>query len=340
MRFICVATIYTQTEQKLHIRKPAIALSWLSSIMASLPIFPPILANSLLPSFPDDPQREQLEQRRPSWSSLALLADPVFNSYVPYAWGFTIYRVPFAGDSDERFTQALQRLTQWIKWLVRASRYSEEGTRDMFPGDVTAPIPPATDDPTDHLADRLFNQVIKLNIADARAVITEPKGSEDFSVIERAFSDWVATLGVDLALSKNNARYDHCLIIDENALKSIELLPKDLPPLEHRKLNNPNLRAVFASFCDSWVWVLDRKSNEAWLAGEKLEHPPWLRLRAYSFLELWFERAKVKTPLNWQKVREEDKLDWETVGWWNSSAGILNIAMQQVCEAGPLYSLW
>ena len=193
---------------------------------------PPLSEGSVKPSFPDDPLRQELEGRRTSWSSLALLADTSFNSYIPYGWGFTIYRIRFAGDSDERFTRALQRLINWIKWLVRASRYIEEGVRDLFPCDVISPLLPAIDDPTDHIADRLVNEVIEFTPGDGECdsniVATGPEGEEDFSVVGRIFSDWVASLGINLSQSRNNARYDHCLIIDKKALKSLELLPEDM----------------------------------------------------------------------------------------------------------------
>lgn len=305
--------------------------------MAALPKLPPLSEGSVKPSFPNDPLRQKLEGRRTSWSSLALLADTSFNSYVPYGWGFTIYRIRFAGDSDERFTRALQRLTTWIKWLVRASRYIEEGVRDLFPGDVIAPLPPAIDDPTDHIADRLVNEVIEFTPRDGDS---EPEGEEDFSAVGRTFSDWVASLDVDFSQSRNNARYDHCLIIDEKALKSLELLPEDMPPLEHRKIQSPYRAPVVANFHNSWVWVLDRKANEALLEGEweEAEHPPWLRLRISLIMTLWFERAKGTIPLDWLELREEDKHNWETVGWWNPQAIIANGVLRLSRGEDPPFS--
>jgi len=252
--------------------------------------------------------------------------------------------IRFAGDSDERFTRALQRLTNWIKWLVRASRYIEEGVRDLFPGDVISPLLPAIDDPTDHIADRLVNEVIEFTPGDGECdgniVATGPEGEEDFSAVGRRFSDWVASLGVNLSQSRNNARYDHCLIIDEKALKSLELLPEDMPPLEHRKIQSLYRAPVAASFRKSWVWVLDRKANEALLADkwEESEHPPWLRLRVFSFMTLWFERAKGTIPLDWLELREEDKDRWETVGWWNSQAVTVNGVLRLSRGEDPPFS--
>lgn len=239
--------------------------------------FPPLPRDPLAASFPGSPERQQAERRRTSWSSLKLLADPDFNSYVPYAWGFTIYRIRFAGDSDERFQAALERLTKWVKWIVRSSRFTEEGLQYLNRIDMpSVPLPTADEpDPTDTLADRLFNEVVDFVPADEDSVVvTEPEGEEDFSEAWRAFSERLATLGVDLDRSKNNARYDHCLFIDENALRSLELLPEVPPPLEYRQRGHEKHTATHRSYCNSWVWVLDRKLNDEELVGEVGDHIP------------------------------------------------------------------
>ncbi|KAG8407916.1 hypothetical protein J3458_020225 [Metarhizium acridum] len=198
--------------------------------------FAPITTDPLAISFADDYIRERSERSRPSRNFLALLRDPSLNSYVPYAWGFTIYRVRFEGDSDDRFAKALRLFSKWTQWLVRASKFTEEGTRNLFPADV--PVP--SDDPTDDLADRLYNQVIEV-YPNADSIVTGPEGEEDFSAVGEAFTKWVDALGINLTLSKNNTRHDQCLIIDKQALETLERLPEDLPPLRSERISHPNV---------------------------------------------------------------------------------------------------
>lgn len=271
------------------------------------PPFGPIQIN--LPKPPYHPYRS-------SYESLALIQDPTFDPYLPYTWGFTIYRVRFEGDSDERFAQALQRFTQWSKWIIRASRYSEMASEPK------GPEPPATGGLTDYLADRFYNDVIELD--PGVEVITGPEGQENFSTIGQEFSNWIAGLKVDLGKSENTPRYNHCLIIDKNALKSLELLPDTLPPLEYGKINHPKDRETFRSYCESWVWVLDRKSCKAFLQGQEMKYPPWLRLYIGSFLDICFERAQREIPAHWQGLAQEDSEKWETVRWWSSAATMIN----------------
>lgn len=251
---------------------------------------------------------------RSSYNSLRLLKDPTFNSYLPYAWGFTIYRIRFDGDSDERFDQALRRFTEWTKWLVRDTRYTENLSH------ADAPEPSPTNDATDYLADRFYNEVIEINAA----VTIEPEGQEDFSAVGQAFSEWVAGLNVDLMQSKNNVRYDHCLIIDKKALESLELLPEAIPDVGRGQRLYSKAVENLNSWHPSWVWVLDRKTCEAVIQGKEVEYPPWLRLHLQFVLEIWFERAKGNISTDWQRLAEEDLNKWETVFWWNLEAESMN----------------
>lgn len=251
-----------------------------------------------------------------SYEALARIQDPAFDPHLPYTWGFTIYRIPFEGNSDERFAQALQRFTQWSKWIIRASRYSELASKP------TAPEPPATGDSTDHLADRFYNEVIKLD--PSVKFITGPEGQEDFSAVGQEFSNWIAGLNVDLEKTENNPRYNHCLIIDKNALQSLETLPDTLPPLGYEKSRHPRNRETFRSYHKAWVWVLDRKPCEAFSQGQEMKYPPWLRLRISSFLDIWFERAQRGISADWQRLAQEDFQKWETVRWWSSAAFMIN----------------
>ncbi|CEJ92030.1 hypothetical protein VHEMI07710 [[Torrubiella] hemipterigena] len=292
-----------------------------------LPIFSPLPIDPCYAAYPDDDARYQHENRRISWKSLALLADSTFNTYIPYGWGFTVYRVRFDGDSDERFQSALDRFDLWLRCLVRAVRYGDDNVRDNFTG---------PNDSTDQIAERLYNQVFEFDPASLPddTVITEPEGDEDFFPVGAAFSEWVASLDVDLAASRGNARYHQCLIVDKTALVTLEKLPAEVPPLHHYETNNEHSRSLFSTYNNAWVWVLDRQSNERLAAGENVDFSPWLRVRLPTIEALWFERPKGNLwRLDWRQLTQEDRHKWETVAWWHPQALIINGVTRQVRES-------
>lgn len=291
-----------------------------------LKTFSPLPVDPAYVAFPDNAQRYRQEAKRTSWSCLSILSDPTFNSHIPYAWGFIIYRVRFRGDSDERFYTALRRFEQWAGWIVRAVRYGNDNLHDLS-------ILPDGTEPTDQLAERLYNQVLEF-IPGNEPVVTEPEGEEDFSAVGVAFSKWVSSLPLtpDNASSPSarpNARYDQCLIIDKAALESLENLSETPPALEHYSLDSPHNAALHALYYSTWVWVLDRRTNEALGAGENLNYSPWVRLRICSLQDLWFHGPRRVKPQEWRQLAEEDKHKWETVRWWNAQALLVNSARRQ-----------
>lgn len=298
------------------------------------------------------------ESQRSSWTCLSILSDPAFNSYVPYAWGFTIYRVRFPGDSDERFESALRRFELWARWLVRAARHGNDNSGDPV-------ILPDGQDPTDQLAERFYNQVFEFTPDENEPVIIEPEGKEDFYTVGVAFSEWVSSLNVlsdddrnatsddvhdepddkslasdemsvysteTLPPSNPNARYDQCLIIDKHALESLEKLPETVPPLEHYDHFTDTGRALHAIYYRTWVWVLDRRSNERLAAGEDLGFSLWMRLRICWLQELWFHGPKRESVRLWRQLAEHDKEIGPMLAWWNPQGGLINMVRQQVRE--------
>lgn len=76
----------------------------------------------------------------------------IYNAYVPYGWGFTIYRAAFGGpDSDARFAAGLRRLESWVRFEVLNYRYKRNGE----PQDRSDP------DPSALLAERFWNEVVE-----------------------------------------------------------------------------------------------------------------------------------------------------------------------------------
>lgn len=258
-----------------------------------------------------------------------MLADPTFNTLMQYSWGFTIYRVRFDGDSEERFASALRRFDLWTRWLIRAFRYCEDDVYDPI-------ILPNGEDPTDQLAESLYHQVVELTLGENQQVVTKPEGKEDFSTVGTAFSVHVASL--NSKLSPLNARFEQYLIIDKAALETLEKLPDMLPPIEHYH-SISGRRALRSVYYGTWIWVLDRRTCELWAAGGErdAEFPPWARLRICHLQNLWFHHPRRCIPRLWRDLLEEDRHKWETVKWWNAQALIINFALRQTGGREPAW---
>ncbi|KAK8135398.1 hypothetical protein PG984_003338 [Apiospora sp. TS-2023a] len=276
--------------------------------MASLPTFSPIGFDMVFPRF-DDPIKERVEQGRVVRANFRLLGDPKFGPYLPYSWGFTIYRaVPPGEEQDARFAEGVRRLTEWMRWLVRNRRYTDEDVR-MWQNHPDLMPQPADRDAWDEVADRLWNEVVE-DYPNAAEVDTSELGEEDLSPAGEAFLSWHAAherpkFGHFVA---PNSRYDFCLVIDETALQSLEGLPAEPPALKAPDID-PKLsqfqtleerdrykRAAFEallvpkvadtnpqygplalpseqvrakSFCrEAWVWILDRETMRRYRDGE------------------------------------------------------------------------
>ncbi|KAJ9149083.1 hypothetical protein NKR23_g4649 [Pleurostoma richardsiae] len=254
------------------------------------------------------PRRNYQEGFRPARTDLGFLDFTTFNTYSPYAWGYTIYRAVFGGTSDARFAEGLRRLEAWVRWHVRMQRYEE--IRDW--PEECKPASDEVDGPTDELAKRMWNEVFE-DYPDTEQVITEPEGREDFSPVGRAFISWVASLGVDT--SGLNTRYDLCLVIDETVLKMLEKLPAQTPPVGPLQKGSPEESRLFDLMINTWVWILDRKTMEEKENGIAREFLPWARLRMGFFYDLWFKRPRGLDPANWKCLVEEDRARPDTVRW-------------------------
>ncbi|KAJ4292877.1 putative serine/threonine-protein kinase iks1 [Collariella sp. IMI 366227] len=87
--------------------------------------------------------------------SLHLLQEYVnYSTYIPYGWGYTIYRAAFGPESDGRFAAGVKRLEDWLRFIVLQSCYDAFGKRTDLPSN------PDTDLNT-LLAERLYNEVIQ-----------------------------------------------------------------------------------------------------------------------------------------------------------------------------------
>jgi hypothetical protein len=297
--------------------------------MQTEPPFAPIPAALITPSYQDELQ-QTIERGRQSRQNLALLNDTSFNSWLPYCWGYTIYRVRFEGDSDKRFVKGLDKLNTWLRYAIRGSRYRDgEGSAWLNPDFTPSPY-----DSTDELAKRMYNEIIQ-DYPDADEITTEPEGEEDFTPIGEAFSRWVASLNINLQLSRHNPRYNQCLIIDKAALESLERLPDTLPSIELRNPSHPDRAEVTPVLHNAWLWILDRETAEADRQGQEEEFPPWLRLRLSLFQSHWFWMVNQNYIYykDWQRSAEEDTQKWETVLWWNPHGSSFNRTKREIREA-------
>ncbi len=255
------------------------------------------------------------------------LANYKDNTYVPNAWGFTIYRAVFGPGSDERFAAGLKQLEDWIRFRVRQDRYDG----DM---QTTSPSEPDTE-PNNILAERMWNEVVE-DYPDKEMVKShttpDEEGQEDFSAIGGAFIRWVDGLGVDEDASRSNARYNHCLILDDAALRSLERLPTGVPEVKHRERRSAENRELSSLLYHTWVWLLDRNAMEEREAGTRVsgrDYPPWIRVRLCEIQTVWFRRTQFELGREWDGVVFEDPEKWDSVFWWAMMAKSWNEAARQ-----------
>lgn len=110
----------------------------------------------------------------------------------------------------------------------------------------------------------------------------------------REFVGWAEGLGVDL--TERNVRYDHCLILDDTALKMLEALPDPVPEVKPRPAPSEAWRELVRIIHGAWAWILDRQTMQDCLARTPRRslddiHPPWMRIRLSRLYCLWFYRA-------------------------------------------------
>ena len=254
---------------------------------------------------------------------LGFLQDWQHNTYVPNGWGFTVYRAVFGPCSNERFAAGVKRLEDWLHFSVRQNRYDLFGKRTALPSDPDTDL-------TNLVAERLWNELVEdYPDKDKIKLSTTPddEGSEDFTPIGTAFVRWAEQLGVDL--SRRNARYNHCLILDDAALKSLEGLPNEVPKVKPRPAGTPEGRDLTRIKQGAWVWVLDRETIQARQAGTFRRspediYPPWIRIRLPFLQTLWFYPPQGLAPEEWWQVSEEDRVKHDRVFWWNERATTMN----------------
>jgi hypothetical protein len=245
------------------------------------------------------------------------------NTYVPFGWGFTIYRAAFGPGSDERFATALRRLDSWVRFGVLSGRFSLLKFGREY--DLLGGLNP---NPSELLAERLWNEVIEEYPHKDKNRSGGEDGDEDFTPVGQAFLRWGDDLGV--VLNERNARYQNCLIIDDAVLDSIlDGLPEEVPEVKPRLVTGQEHQDLTRiQFRGAWVWVLDRGTVQAREAGVQRApedvRPPWVRIRIGDLVMLWFERLRGYIHECWWDVCLEDEVKWDRVFWWSDDAKIVN----------------
>jgi hypothetical protein len=149
--------------------------------------------------------------------------------------------------------------------------------------------------PSDELARRFYLEVIEdyPNRDQVRAGLNVEEGDENFTPVGAAFLDWVDENALDV--DDLYVRNDHCLVIDERSLVSLEALP-DVPPVSPQTAAEE--RDLLLITGKAWVWLVDRKATLDEEAGEpparlgwmEPDHPsfrPWCRIHLVNLVDLW-----------------------------------------------------
>ncbi|KAK8101731.1 hypothetical protein PG999_012105 [Apiospora kogelbergensis] len=112
-------------------------------------------------------------------SYLSILRKPDFSPHVPYSWGFTIYHASPPGlEQDARFTEGVRRLNEWMRWMVRNRRYTDEDLR-LWSYRPELMSQPHEHDIWDEVAARMWNEVVE-EYLEADQVDATVLGKEDF----------------------------------------------------------------------------------------------------------------------------------------------------------------
>lgn len=253
----------------------------------------------------------------------------------PYTWGFTLYRTCFGPQFNQRFATAVKKLDSHVRYLAlqkrhsRLRRWDKEGLVDELSTD--GKILPSRD-----LARRFkFDVVEELAGGENKvaAGLGVDDGNEDFMAVGAAFCDWVEENALDT--SGLHVRNDHCVIIDEKSLVTLEALPDENPEPGPTKLvagcdftKSPQL--------DAWVWMLDRGYYQRYVAaGESPssprsglpphDHPnerrfePWVRTRISNLMGVWWGRPHGYSPSSWQACIARDREKFDKVNWWQGA---------------------
>ncbi|KAG9251906.1 uncharacterized protein F5Z01DRAFT_691448 [Emericellopsis atlantica] len=195
----------------------------------------------------------------------------------PYTWGFTLYSAHLAPHAKERFQRGIAKLDHWLRYRATQTRYT-----DLDPkGDYTQlDARPIYDKilPSHDLARRFkFDVIDEYPAMETVVAGCETKdGDEDFMAIGQHFTQWVEEHALNIL--DQYVRNDHCLIVDEKSLRTLEALPEQTPP--------PGPVADDGNGCflqsqpkGAWVWMLDReyfqKYARAQASGGSVRLPPY-----------------------------------------------------------------
>lgn len=263
----------------------------------------------------------------------------------PSAWSFRLYRAVFGPGTDERFAKAVDRLREWVQWSVRNSRYIRWVKGDHVK-ETDWTWPRGKPHETDEVARRFWIDVVEdyPGCHENRAGLDVEPGTEDFSLVGRAFLSWLSgrSKPVDEEDDDDDEEilytpYCHCLIVDEKALVALETLPDTIPDVKPR--TSDEWDQVSEVHQNAWVWLLDRKTMKRQEAGEPLiraswmkgdpdlpHFPPWCRISIADLYELWFRLPQKTSLAYWNgAVMEGRKVaEYGKIRYWAGNAPAMN----------------
>jgi len=250
----------------------------------------------------------------------------------PYTWGFTLYSAHLLPHAKERFQRGIAKLDRWLRYRAMQRRFT-----DLDPnGDYTQLDARPIDDkilPSHDLARRFKFDVIDEYPAMETVVAgckTED-GDEDFMAIGQHFTQWVEEHALNTL--DQYVRNDHCLIVDEKSLRTLEALPDQTPPPGPVE-DDGNGCFLRSQPKGAWVWMLDREYFQKYARAQAsdgsvrlppYDHPderrfePWLRIYLCDLERVWFFRPLGFSPSGWGSVVERDRQKFDQVNWWGDA---------------------
>ncbi|KAL6857695.1 hypothetical protein ACO1O0_005137 [Amphichorda felina] len=276
------------------------------------------------------------------------------NSKDLHTWGFTVYN---AASDSERFHGGIAKLTLCIRYWATQQRYSGlEPTEDctqLVARPTTGKMLPSHD-----LARRFEFDIVEDYPGKDTVIAGGEDGDEDFMAIGRDFTQRVERDA--LGTSNLYVRNDHCLIIDDKSLRTLEALPDQYPPPgpDYEAVEEGTACFLRSPQADAWVWMLDREyykkyahAKEAGGDAFSLLHPqghpeerrfePWVRTHIGSLPRVWFFRPRGMSPPVWESVVQRDRHKFDLVNWWgDAQANTANDILRRSRRGEPVFGMF
>ncbi|KAK8137615.1 hypothetical protein PG984_003108 [Apiospora sp. TS-2023a] len=177
-------------------------------------------------------------------------------SYARGSWGYTILRTVYTPESNALFPAAIAKLEVWMrKYHLHINRFpmwgeiGEAKHRNKTNGSIN-----------DELGRRFRIELLEDKDRLGHLPHLDRASHDDIGSLCDVFDTWVASVGQDPPRDENTSispRFCDCLVVDEEALRSLAALPED-PPRLHVAADCAT-KQKWRSEASAFLWLLDTR---------------------------------------------------------------------------------